>query len=459
MIFKLIEDGKIHVFSVQELNMAAKQILENGLPLLWVRGEISNFVCAASKHWYFSLKDEQAQVRCVMFRHKSQYLDWLPKNGMQVEVLALATLYEARGEFQLTLEQMRPAGLGALYDAFERLKRKLEAEGLFDAARKRPLPFFPAQIGIITSPQAAALRDVLITLAKRMPSISVVLYPTPVQGEGAAQKIAQAIRLANERAECDVLMLCRGGGSIEDLWAFNEEIVARAIFASRILVVSGIGHETDFTIADFVADQRAATPTAAAQLVVPERQELLQRVYHLAQRLARGKQRQFECVMQQLDYLQRRLVHPAQRVQQQAQHLNHLQQRMQSMLTYILQRQQWRWQSLQQRLRTVCPNIEQLGVRQTILACHLLEVMQRKLERHNTRLGALQQHLDHLDPQQVLARGYSMVRDARGAIILDSADLLVGERLDITFAHGWARVELTEKGESLPNLDMSVNER
>lgn len=459
MIFKLVEDEKNHIFSVQELNMAAKQILENGLPLLWVRGEISNFVCATSRHWYFSLKDEQAQVRCVMFRHKSQYLDWLPKNGMQVEVLALATLYEARGEFQLTLEQMRPAGLGALYDAFERLKRKLEAEGLFDAARKRPLPFFPAQIGIITSPQAAALRDVLITLAKRMPSVPVVLYPTPVQGEGAAQKIAQAIRLANERAECDVLMLCRGGGSIEDLWAFNEEIVARAIFASRILVVSGIGHETDFTIADFVVDQRAATPTAAAQLVVPERQELLQRVYHLAQRLARGKQRQFERVMQQLDYLQRRLVHPAQRVQQQTQHLNHLQQRLQTVLTYILQRQQWRWQSLQRRLRAVCPNIEQLGARQTILAHHLLEVMHRTLERHNTRLDALQQHLDHLDPQQVLARGYSMVRDAHGAIILDSAALPVGARLDITFAHGWARVELIEKGESLPSLDMSVNER
>lgn len=459
MIFKLIEDGKSHVFSVQELNMAAKQILENSLPLLWVRGEISNFVCATSKHWYFSLKDEQAQVRCVMFRHKSQYLDWLPKNGMQVEVLALATLYEARGEFQLTLEQMRPAGLGALYDAFERLKRKLEIEGLFDAARKRPLPSFPAQIGIITSPQAAALRDVLITSAKRMPSIPVVLYPTPVQGEGAAQKIAQAIRLANERAECDVLMLCRGGGSIEDLWAFNEEIVARAIFASRIPVVSGIGHETDFTIADFVVDQRAATPTAAAQLVVPERQELLQRVHHLAQRLARGKQRQFERVMQQLDYLQRRLVHPAQRVQQQTQQLDHLQQRMQSVLAYILQRQQWHWQSLQQRLRAACPNIEHLGARQMMLARQLLEVMQRKLERYDARLGALQLHLDHLDPQQVLARGYSMVRDARGAIILDSVDLLVGERLDITFAHGWARVELTQKGEGFSDTDSSVNER
>jgi exodeoxyribonuclease VII large subunit len=450
MIFKLAEDEKNHVFSVQELNMAAKQILENGLPLLWVRGEISNFVCATSRHWYFSLKDEQAQVRCVMFRHKSQYLDWLPKNGMQVEVLALATLYEARGEFQLTLEQMRPAGLGALYDAFERLKRKLEAEGLFDAARKRPLPFFPVQIGIITSPQAAALHDVLITLAKRMPSTSVVLYPTPVQGEGAAQKIAQAIRLANERAECDVLMLCRGGGSIEDLWAFNEEIVVRAIVASRIPVVSGIGHETDVTIADFVVDQRAATPTAAAQLVVPERQALLQRVYHWAQRLAYGKQRQLERVMQQLDYLQRRLVHPAQRVQQQTQHLNHLQRRLETVLAYMLQCQQWRWQSLQRRLHTVCPNIEQLSTRQTILARRLLEVMQRTLERYNARLGSIHQHLDHLDPQQVLARGYSMVRDAHGAIILDSTVLPVGARLDITFAHSWARVELKDKGESFP---------
>ncbi len=459
MIFKLVEDEKNHVFSVQELNMAAKQILENGLPLLWVRGEISNFVCATSRHWYFSLKDEQAQVRCVMFRHKSQYLDWLPKNGMQVEVLALATLYEARGEFQLTLEQMRPAGLGALYDAFERLKRKLQAEGLFDAARKRPLPFFPIQIGIITSPQAAALRDVLITLATRMPSISVVLYPTPVQGEGAAQKIAQAIRLANERAECDVLMLCRGGGRIEDLWTFNEEIVVRAIIASRIPVVSGIGHETDVTIADFVVDQRAATPTAAAQLVVPERQALLQRVYHLAQRLAHGKQRQFERVMQQLDYLQRRLVHPAQRVQQQTQHLNHLQRRLETVLAHMLQSQQWRWQSLQRRLHTVCPNIEQLSAGQTILARNLLEVMRRTLESYDARLGNLQQHLDHLDPQQVLARGYSMVRDARGTIILDSAVLPLGARLDITFAHSWARVELKEKGEVFPSLDVSVNQR
>ena len=404
MIFDLIADEKNHVFSVRELNLAAKQLLEKGLPLLWVRGEISNFVSAASGHWYFSLKDEQAQVRCVMFRHKSQYLDWQPKNGMQVEVLALPTLYEARGDFQLTLEQMRQAGLGALYEAFERLKRKLEGEKLFDAARKRSLPFFPAQIGVVTSPQAAALRDVLTTLSKRMPGMPVVLYPTPVQGEGAAQKIAQAIGQANERAECDVLILCRGGGSIEDLWAFNEEVVARAIAASKIPIVSGVGHETDFTIADFVADYRAATPTAAAQHAVPERQELLQRLQQSAQRLARGSGRQLERMMQQLDYLQRRLIHPAQRVQQQAQHL----------------------EQLRQRLR---------------------RAMQYALETRTIRLRSLQQHLFHLDPKQVLARGYSIVRDERGDLVVDSAVLSADASLDITFARGWARTRLIEKAE------------
>ncbi len=427
MIFDPIADIKNRIFSVRELNLAAKQLLENGLPLLWVRGEISNFVCAASGHWYFSLKDEQAQVRCVMFRHKNQYLDWQPKNGMQVEVLALPTLYEARGEFQLTLEQMRPAGLGVLYEAFERLKQKLEGEKLFDAARKRPLPFFPAQIGIITSPQAAALRDVLATLAKRMPSVPVLLYPAPVQGEGAPQKIAQAIKLANERAECEVLLLCRGGGSIEDLWAFNEEVVARAIAASRIPVVSGVGHETDFTIADFVADQRAATPTAAAQLAVPERRELLLRLQQLALRLARGSQRQIERVMQQLDYLHRRLLHPAQRIQQQAQHLLHL----------------------QQRLHWARPQPAQPAARQIELLRRLRGAMQHTLESHDIQLRNLQQHLLHLDPQQVLARGYSMVRDEHGAIVADSDAVSLGARLDITFARGWARAEVKEKGRSI----------
>ncbi len=437
---------KNRVLSVRELNNAAKQLIEGGLPLLWVRGEISNFVSAASGHWYFSLKDEQAQVRCVMFRHKSQYLDWQPRNGTQVEVLALATLYEARGEFQLTLEQMRPAGLGALYEAFEKLKRKLEGEGLFAETRKRTLPFFPAQIGIVTSPQAAALRDVLTTLARRMPGLAVVLYPTPVQGEGAAQKIAQAIHVANARKECEVLIVCRGGGSIEDLWAFNEEVVARAIASSRIPVVSGVGHETDFTIADFVADLRAATPTAAAQAATPNRQELAQTLQQFEQRMARAVLRQLERAMQQLDYLQRRLVHPAQRTQQQMQHLNQLQQRLQSALLHALQNQRWRWQALQQSLRAARPDLVQLGRRHAELGRRLQDAMQRTLERHDQRLVAVGQHLLHLDPNQVLARGYSMVRDERGAIVTDSATLQAGVRLDVTFAQGWAKVEVREKG-------------
>ncbi len=433
------------VISVRELNLAAKQLIENGLPLLWVRGEISNFVNAASGHWYFSLKDEQAQVRCVMFRNKSQYLDFKPGNGAQVEVLALATLYEARGDFQLTLEKMRPAGLGALYEAFERLKSKLDGEGLFAAGRKRDLPWLPKQIGIVTSPQAAALRDVLRTLSNRMPNVPVLLYPAPVQGAGAAQKIAQAIQIANQRAECDVLIVCRGGGSIEDLWAFNEEVVARAIAASHILVVSGVGHETDFTIADFVADLRAATPTAAAQAVVPDGQELKRRLAQQQQRLLRAMTRRFEQAMQQVDYLQRRLDHPAQRIQQQSERLGGLRQRMQLSHDYAMQQQQWRWSTLWQRLRGLRPNTLRLQEQQASHARQLRNALQYTLDRQNARLVALQQHLQHLDPQQVLARGYSMVRDAQGNIVVSSERIALGEKLDITFAQGGVRAVVQEK--------------
>jgi exodeoxyribonuclease VII large subunit len=439
---------KNRVWSVRELNFAAKQLIEAGLPLLWVRGEISNFVSAASGHWYFSLKDEQAQVRCVMFRHKSQYLEFKPANGMQVEALALATLYEARGDFQLTLEKMRPAGLGALYEAFERLKSKLEAEGLFEAERKRTLPLLPRQIGIVTSPQAAALRDVLRTLANRMPNVPVLLYPTPVQGEGAAQKIAQAIKTASQRAECDVLIVCRGGGSIEDLWAFNEEVVARAIAASHIPVVSGVGHETDFTIADFVADLRAATPTAAAQAVVPDRQELRQRLAQFRQHLARSASRRFEQGIQQVDFLQRRLVHPAQHIQQQEERLNALQQRMRLAHANRTQYQQGRCITLRQRLRGLRPDVMRLQEQQSHQARRLSAAMLHMLDRHDVRLGAMQQHLQHLDPQQVLARGYSMVRDAQGNIVVSSERIALGERLDIRFAQGGARAVVQEKKDS-----------
>lgn len=437
---ELFFEDKNRVFRVRDLTRLVRQLLEGGLPLMWVKGEISNFTNAASGHWYLSLKDEQAQVRCVMFRNRNQFLDWQPRNGSQVEVLALATLYEARGDFQLTIEQMRPAGLGALYEAFERLKRKLEAEGLFDAARKRALPVYPRRIGLVTSPQAAALRDVLTTLRKRMPAIPVVLYPVPVQGEGAAAKIAQAIATANRRAECDVLIVCRGGGSIEDLWAFNEEVVARAIVESEIPTISGVGHETDFTISDFVADLRAATPTAAAQAATPDRAALQQRLQQAEQRLARAQQGQLQRSMQQLDYLQRRLVHPAARAQQQRQHLEHLRQRLSGALAYGVQRQHWRWQTASRRLIAIRPDLATQQQRQAELAVRLRVAAQRLLSQRQARLDTLAQHLSYLDPRQVLARGYSLVQDEQGRVVVDSAQLKAGDELNITFAQGSVRV-------------------
>src|SRR5687767_14775200 len=245
------------VISVSELNRMAREALERGLPLMWIAGDVSNCKRSDLGHCYFTLKDAQAQVDCVMFRNRLQLLGWTPRDGAQVEVRALATLYEARGKFQLNVEVMRRAGLGALYEAFERLKAKLEGEGLFDPRRKRLLPRFPRVLGIVTSPRAAALRDVLTVLRRRMPGLPVIVYPAPVQGEGAGPRIAHAVRTAGNRGECDVLIVCRGGGSIEDLWAYNDETLARTIAACPIPVISAVGHETDFTIADFVADVRA----------------------------------------------------------------------------------------------------------------------------------------------------------------------------------------------------------
>jgi len=443
----LFLEEKPRVLRVAELTRSIKQLLESNVPLLWVRGEISNFVNAASGHWYFSLKDEQAQVRCVMFRHKNQSLDINIGNGTQVEVLALATLYEARGDFQLTVEQMRPAGLGLLYEQFAQLKQKLEGEGLFAVERKRGLPAFPKRIGIVTSPQAAALRDVLTTLKLRLPGVPVVLYPTPVQGVGSAQKIAQAIQTANQRAECEVLVVCRGGGSIEDLWAFNEEVVARAIFASTIPVVSGVGHETDFTIADFVADERAPTPTAAAQRVVPDRKALLRGLSDRAQHLQRAQRNRLQNAMQAVDYLQRRLVHPAQQLQRQTLQLELMKQRLQRSYAQRLQQQQWRCQSVVQRLQGAGSDFVRLQVRQTHLAERMLKTMRTVQMQRAVRLENSARQLALLDPQQVLARGYSLVHDESGGVVTDARQLAIGSELRITFANGRARTEVREISE------------
>jgi exodeoxyribonuclease VII large subunit len=399
------------VMTVSELNRLARSVLEQSFPLFWVSGEISNLTRAASGHWYFSLKDVGAQVRCVMFKGRNSYLDWSPKEGDKVEARATVTLYEARGDFQLTVEFLQRAGLGALFEAFEKLKLKLQAEGLFDVAFKKPLPAHPQKIGIVTSPDAAALRDVLTTLKRRMPSIPIIIYPTQVQGKGAAMLIADAIDQASERAECDVLIICRGGGSIEDLWQFNEEIVARAIANCTIPTISGVGHETDFTICDFVADIRAATPTAAAELVTPSRDALLSGLSQLKQQLAKNIQYILSQRAQTLDYLSRRLISPLQQIEQQKSQLAQIAYRLNSNINQHLQTRQ-----------------------------------------HN--LLRLSQNLQHLNPQAVLTRGYAFVQNRAGAIIASSQQLQAGDEVTLTFGNGSADATINKtRGEQCESVD------
>ncbi|MFZ5557307.1 MAG: exodeoxyribonuclease VII large subunit [Pseudomonadota bacterium] len=434
------------VVTVGELNRSARALLEQTFPLLWVRGEISNLRRYESGHWYFVLKDADAQVRCAMFRHRNAYLDWQPKDGALVEVRALVTLYEARGDYQLNVETMRRAGEGVLYEAFERLKAKLEREGLFDPARKRALPQFPRRVGIVTSPAAAALRDVLTTLKRRMPSLPVVLYPTPVQGEGAAEKIAAALAAAGRRGECDVLILCRGGGSIEDLWSFNEEVVARAVAAAPVPVVVGVGHETDFTIADFVADRRAPTPTAAAELVSPDRRELAGRVAAVRARIARSLARYLETRMQRVDYLARRLVHPGRRIELQRRRLEELAARLRGAQARAAQARALRVEHAAARLAAARPSLARLEERRGALGRRLARAMAALLAQARQDTARLGRHLEHLDPQRVLERGYSIARTADGAVVRNSAQIAVGEELRLAFAAGWARTRVSEKG-------------
>lgn len=435
------------VISVSELNARARALIESGLPLAWIGGEISNFTRAASGHCYFSLKDERAQVRCVFFRNRAQLLDWQPTNGALVEVRATATLYEARGDFQLNVEFMRRAGLGALFEAFERLKRKLEAEGLFASERKRPLPSFPRTVGVVTSTRAAALRDVLTTLRRRMPSIRVIVYPTPVQGEDAARQIAAALTAAGRRAEVDVLILCRGGGSIEDLWSFNDEIVARAIAASPIPVVTGVGHETDFTIADFVSDARAPTPTAAAELVSPDGAALLRRVATTGSALLRASQRGLERRMLDLDVLARRLRHPGERLAQQRERLGQLHTRLQREWLRDTDARRRHANELAHRLLRARPDLERLDERARAAARRLLRALHARAADWRALLAQRTAALEHLNPQAVLERGYGIVRDARGQVVRDATRLSAGDPVSLTLAHGEAdaRIEAVRK--------------
>ena len=432
------------VISVADLNRLARDLLERNLPLTWVAGEISNCKRYDSGHCYFTLKDAQAQVDCVMFRNRAQLLGWMPQDGMRVEVRAMPTLYEARGKFQLNVDTMRRGGLGALYEAYERLKTRLEKEGLFDASRKRPIPRFPRAVGIVTSLQAAALRDVLSILRKRMPRLPVVVYPAPVQGSGAAERIAAAVATAAARGECDVLIVCRGGGSIEDLWAFNEEVVARAILACGIPVISGVGHETDFTIADFVADVRAPTPTGAAAMACPSCVDLTQALVHHLQRLQRVTRRALEDRMQRVDYLTRRLVHPGERIRQQAGEMRHLAARLQAAWQRSLEDADWETRELALKLRGAAPDLGVTAREMAGLARRLRDGARRTLESAALLFGRLDANLKHLNPRSVLERGYSITEDAAG-IVRDASNLAVGQDVTITFAHGQAGATVTRR--------------
>ncbi|MBA4143197.1 MAG: exodeoxyribonuclease VII large subunit [Nitrosospira sp.] len=435
------------VLSVSELNRGAKDLLEQAFPLLWVAGEISNIRRYGSGHWYFTLKDADAQVRCVMFRERNQYLEWQPRDGMQVEVRALVTLYTPRGDFQLSVEAIRRAGLGTFYEAFERLKSKLGEEGLFDPARKKPVPLFPRQIGIVTSPAAAALHDVLSTLRRRMPSVPVIIYPTPVQGAGASVKMAAAIQKAANRGECDVLILCRGGGSIEDLWAFNEEVVARAIATCVIPLISGVGHETDFTIADFVADVRAPTPTGASQLICPDREELLRSGEILFGRVQRAMRRSLESRMQDIDMLGGRLVHPGKRIDGQLAHLQRLRERLAVSWLRNAQGRGWRLHELNHRITAARPDIPRLVERQLELGLRLGRAVAIRLETLRMSLRREQANLVHLNPKSVLERGYSIAYAANRSVVRSSDQIRIGAAIRVVFSHGWGRADVTEKGE------------
>lgn len=431
------------VMPVSLLVSSARLLLERHLGLLWVSGEISGFTRAASGHSYFTLKDSSAQVRCVFFRHKAQGLPFGLRDGLAVEVRATPTIYEARGDFQLGVETVRLAGVGALYEKFLRMKAALEAAGWFDPERKRELPRFPRRVGIVTSRKAAALRDVLTTLQRRYPAAGVVLYPAPVQGAGAADEIAAAIRTANERGEVDVLIVCRGGGSLEDLWAFNEEAVARAVFESGLPVVSGVGHETDFTICDFVADLRAATPTAAATLVVPDRIALLGVAGQLGQRLARAYAHGAGNRAQRVDLAARRLVHPAARLAQQSESTRRLGERLAR--AFMLQRDTLaqRVAVAQARLaresRAPMPQAQRLAAASRDLA----KAGRDRLERITGSVERLADALAHLNPAAVLDRGYAIVQRGGESVVTDARQLALGESVTLTFARGRAQADVT----------------
>ena len=429
-----------NIYSVSQLNQSVRLMLENQLGAVWLTGEISNFSQPVSGHWYLSLKDENAQVRCAMFRMKNLRVSFRPTNGMQVLVRANVSLYEPRGDYQLIIESMHLAGEGLLMQQFEALKLKLAAEGLFAQHLKKNLPHFSKAVGIITSKTGAALQDILHILQRRDPSLKIIIYPTAVQGKDAATDIAQMIELANQRQEVDVLIVGRGGGSLEDLWCFNEEMVARAIFHSHLPVISAVGHETDVTIADFVADVRAPTPSAAAELVSRNQTELLQQLQYRRQRLEIALDRLFAEKLQKLRHLSLRLhnQHPQAQLRIQQQLITQLSHRLQQSLRHRWQKKAENLTALSIRLyKNPLPlRLQQYEQQLAQLKVRLNSHMNLTLSLQQKQLAHLCGKLDSLSPLKVLARGYSITQNQQNFTIRSMKDVNVGEQIKTRLPDG-----------------------
>jgi exodeoxyribonuclease VII large subunit len=424
------------ILTVSELNRKARFAIEQSLSSCWVGGEISNLTRASSGHWYFTLKDTQSSVKCAFFRNRNQFIDWLPIEGDKVEVRAQATLYEARGEYQLLVDVMRRAGIGALYEEFLRLKAKLESEGLFRAEGKLEPPAFPKTIGIVTSLQAAALQDVLKTLSDRWPASNIIIYPTPVQGVDAAASIAQALATANARNETEVLLLVRGGGSLEDLFAFNNEALARTIRATVIPIIAGIGHETDFSIADFAADARAATPTAAAQRSVPDKNEVLMQIGNLRNHLNRTLQRLLQQHAQTTDHLTRRLTHPGNRIIQNKRQIELLANRMSVNSEYRIRQRQQQLDNANIRLAAQTLDLDARRGQVSALLGNIATTLIHGVERRRQQFQTARNSLQQLNPANVLARGYCIARAENGTVLRDTASIRPGSKVGITLKSG-----------------------
>ncbi len=429
------------VYTVSRLNRTSRQLLEQAMPRIWIEGELSNLARPSSGHLYFTLKDSNAQVRGAMFRSRNQSLRFKPEEGMQVMVRAKVSLYEPRGDYQLIAEYMEEAGDGVLQRAFEALKLKLDSEGLFDPDSKRALPALPGRIGVITSPTGAAIRDVLSVLRRRFPAIPVVIYPVPVQGKDAGRAIAAMLETASRRNECDVLIVTRGGGSLEDLWAFNEEVVARAIHDCNIPVVSAVGHEVDFTIADFVADRRAPTPSAAAELVTPDQAEWLQQLRALEARLLQRMKQHLSASTQEISWLHKRLSlrHPGQYLRQQAQRLDELEGRYRLAISSRFNNLHAKLDALSASLKQATPahRIRRYSFQQAALTQRMRTAIRQQLANRQSRFALACKSLDTISPLATLERGYSIVTRVKDNTILRrTTDIKAGEQVEARLAEG-----------------------